>query len=114
MPRSFCGDSDAGHLYLAQIRHVIEEIDRVEETIASMHHEPNNIGLIRNWALAGMGIAVLPDFLAAPDLAAGRLRELLADYRLEELEMNVVYPSRRHFPRNARLFIDHLIDHFVR
>lgn len=73
----------------------------------------NNVGLIRNWALSGMGIAVLPDFLVKSDLDDGRLLALLPGYRLEALEMNVAYPSRRHFPRKARLFVDHLIDHFV-
>lgn len=60
-----------------------------------------------------MGIAVLPDFLVKSDLDDGRLLALLPGYRLEALEMNVAYPSRRHFPRKARLFVDHLIDHFV-
>lgn len=236
--------TDAGHLYLAQMRHVIEEIDRVEEAIASTHHEPvgslkivapvmfgmhvlgpaidsfkachpnivpevtlvdrhvdlvsegfdvglllsqhisnstlvkrlltrlklvvcasaqylerrgapahphdlaahaclafhsdfageylsfdhghahltvhpnksassNNLGLIRSWALAGMGVAVLPDFLVEAELGDGRLQALLPDYRLEELQMNIAYPSRRHFPRKARLFVDHLVEHFV-
>ncbi|AFQ47225.1 LysR family transcriptional regulator [Burkholderia cepacia GG4] len=74
----------------------------------------NNIGLIRRWTMSGMGIAVLSDFLVEPDLADGRLLTLLPDYRLEALEMNIAYPSRRHFPRKVRLFVDHLIEHFVR
>jgi len=49
--------TDAGHLYLAQIRHVIDEIDRVEETIASMHHEP--IGSLKIAAPVMFGMHVL-------------------------------------------------------
>jgi len=49
--------TDAGHLYLAQIRHVIDEIDRVEDTIASMHHEP--IGSLKIAAPVMFGMHVL-------------------------------------------------------
>lgn len=59
--------TDAGHLYLAQIRHVIDEIDRVEDTIASMHHEP--IGSLKIAAPVMFGMHVL-----APAIDAFKMR----------------------------------------
>jgi DNA-binding transcriptional LysR family regulator len=74
----------------------------------------NNLGLIRQLALNDMGIAILPDFLIQDDLRAGQLIPVLESFSIPELEMNIAYPSRRHFPRKTRLFIDHVIEHFSR
>ena len=41
----------------------------------------NNSELVRDAALAGLGIALLPDFSAAAALRAGRLKEVLAPWR---------------------------------
>ena len=39
------------------------------------------IGAIRDWVLRGRGIAVLPCYFVGPDLAAGRLVELVPEVR---------------------------------
>ncbi|WP_231716689.1 LysR family transcriptional regulator [Burkholderia ubonensis] len=73
----------------------------------------NNLGLLRQLALNDMGIAILPAYLVDQDIREHRLVPLLDDYRLPDLEMNIAYPSRRHFPRKARLFVDHVLEHFA-
>ncbi|WP_431820392.1 LysR family transcriptional regulator [Burkholderia sp. F1] len=73
----------------------------------------NNLGLLRQLALNDMGIAILPAYLVDQDIREHRLVPLLDDYRLPDLEMNIAYPSRRHFPRKARLFVDHALEHFA-
>lgn len=73
----------------------------------------NNLGLIRQFALNGMGVAILPRFLVEDDLRDGRLLPLLGGYCVDDLEMNIAYPSRRHFPRKTRLFVDHVIEYFT-
>ncbi|AXF21633.1 LysR family transcriptional regulator [Burkholderia pyrrocinia] len=73
----------------------------------------NNMGLIRQFVLDGMGVAILPSFLVEQDIRDGRLLPLLDGYRIQDLEMNIAYPSRRHFPRKARLFVDHVLEHFA-
>ncbi|WP_323118980.1 LysR family transcriptional regulator [Burkholderia alba] len=72
----------------------------------------NNIGLIRQFVLNDMGIAVLPNFLVDDDIRDGHLIPILRDFSIPDLEMNIAYPSRRHFPRKTRLFIDHVLEHF--
>ncbi len=59
-------------------------------------------------ALAGMGIAFLPDFLVETDLRAGRLVQLFPDVGGGELPIHLVYPHRRHLAARVRLFIDRL------
>lgn len=72
----------------------------------------NNSEMLRQFALLGMGVAILPSYLIGRDLASGRLVELLGDYRLPEIEITIVYPSRLHLPAKVRTFVDHLVEHF--
>ncbi|EPG2413613.1 LysR family transcriptional regulator [Klebsiella pneumoniae] len=59
-------------------------------------------------ALAGMGIAFLPSFLAEPDVCAGRLLQLFPDVGGRDIPIHAVYPHRRHLAARVRLFIDRL------
>ncbi len=63
---------------------------------------------IRDMVVAGFGIAQLPRFLVADDLATGRLIAVLADLPMREVPISVLYPNRRHLPARVRLFIDRL------
>lgn len=61
---------------------------------------------IRDAAVAGLGIAYLPGFLVAGDLAAGRLRRVLPGLEPAEVEITALYPSRRLLEPRVRRFID--------
>ncbi|WP_025598657.1 LysR family transcriptional regulator [Burkholderia sp. WSM2230] len=80
---------------------------RTANTIAA-----NNSEMLRQFALLGMGVAILPSYLIGRDLASGRLVELLGDYSLPEIEITIAYPSRLHLPAKVRTFVDHLVEHF--
>lgn len=70
-----------------------------------------NSEVLREAALAGLGIALLPDFSAAPAVRAGRLRELLPDWRPAGFFGDGIYaihPWSSSTPRPVRLFIEHL------
>lgn len=57
-------------------------------------------------ALAGAGIVYLPEDLARDDLAAGRLVQVLPEWRTLTLPINIVYPSRRLVPRRVTALMD--------
>ncbi|MFE1599001.1 LysR family transcriptional regulator [Methylobacterium sp. ID0610] len=59
-------------------------------------------------ARAGGGFCVLPDFLIAGDLAAGRLVHLLPDWSLPRGGVYIVYPAGRFRPRKVTAFVDML------
>ncbi|MEI2807630.1 MAG: LysR family transcriptional regulator [Albidovulum sp.] len=63
-------------------------------------------------AEAGLGLALVPDFVAAPALAAGRVRALLTDCGDEPLGVFALYPPGRHLAARVRVLIDHLAGHF--
>lgn len=69
---------------------------------------------IRDAAVAGLGIALLPEFLVADDLATGRLRQVLADVRTDHVRIAALYPSKRLLEPRVRRFIDLLNDELER
>ena len=62
----------------------------------------------RQAALHDSGIVLQPSFLVGEDVEAGRLVELMPEYRSIELGIYAVYASRQHVSPKVRLLIDHL------
>lgn len=68
----------------------------------------NSFVLLRELALLGHGICVLPDYLCAEALRSGRLVEVLPQFSLEPVPVFVVFPSRKLLPMRVRKFLDYL------
>lgn len=66
----------------------------------------NNLLALRDAALAGLGIARLPLWMAAPDLDAGALRPVLTGFPPPPFAIHAVFPTPRRIPAKARLFAD--------
>ncbi|MBX3193072.1 MAG: LysR family transcriptional regulator [Labilithrix sp.] len=67
---------------------------------------------LREAALAGLGIAMLPELLVFEDLAAGRLHRVLDDFQTIELGVHALHPHGRLPPASVRAFLDHLASWF--
>jgi DNA-binding transcriptional LysR family regulator len=65
-------------------------------------------------ALADQGIIFQPSFLVGPDIRAGRLVELLPEYRGPLMDIQALYPSRRHLSSKVRAMVDFLAQAFER
>jgi DNA-binding transcriptional LysR family regulator len=63
---------------------------------------------LREAALAGLGIVMLPELLVADDLAAGRLHRVLDDFLTGDLAVHALHPHGRRAPASVRAFLDHL------
>lgn len=68
----------------------------------------NSGDVCRAVALAHQGIVLQPAFLVGDDVAAGELVEVMPGYRVRELGIYAVYPSRKHLLPKVRLLIDYL------
>lgn len=66
----------------------------------------DNIHAICNAALEGIGVGLVSAWMVREHLAAGRLVELLPEWRASSLPVSVVYPYARHYPARLRLFVD--------
>jgi DNA-binding transcriptional LysR family regulator len=72
----------------------------------------NNGDILRDAALAGLGIANLPTFLVGPDIAAARLSVVLPATQPASLAIYALYAPNRYLAAKTRLFIDFLAARF--
>ena len=63
-------------------------------------------------AEAGLGLAYVPDFVAAASVRAGWVRALLGDNGDEPYGVFALYPPGRHLAAKVRVLVDHLVRHF--
>ncbi len=63
-------------------------------------------------AVAGQGIVLQPGFLVRKDLDAGRLVELMPEYRSTELGVYAVYPTRKFVTPRVRALVEFLVSAF--
>ncbi|MEM9355716.1 MAG: LysR family transcriptional regulator [Pseudomonadota bacterium] len=74
-----------------------------------------NAVALRDAARAGLGVALLADWLVADDLAQGRLVDAFPKHQVTATRFDtaawIVYPSRRFVPARVRTMIDFLRQH---
>ncbi|MDE1160261.1 MAG: LysR family transcriptional regulator [Neorhizobium sp.] len=63
-------------------------------------------------ALAGLGIARLPSFIAGPPLKEGKLQPLFSSMEEDRFGIFVLYPPARHLALKVRVLVDFLADAF--
>ncbi|MCW3610616.1 LysR family transcriptional regulator [Burkholderia cenocepacia] len=66
----------------------------------------NDIALLCEAAVSGLGIALLPRNLVSPHLESGALVQVLAGAVGAEMQIALVYPERTFLPPQVRAFID--------
>lgn len=59
-------------------------------------------------ALSGLGIAVLPKFIAIDEVENQQLVPLLTDYQFPAFNVYAVYPSREWMPAKLKVFLEYL------
>jgi DNA-binding transcriptional LysR family regulator len=72
----------------------------------------DNGDVLRQMALAGVGIIYLPTFFIGQDIAAGRLVSLLPPFALLDSALQAIYPPGRHLSPKVRVFVDFLAETF--
>ena len=77
------------------------------------HYACDNWEVLREWALAGLGVALKSTWDVRRHLADGTLVSLLPGYDFSsEVAIYAIYPHRRHLPAKTRVFIDYLSESF--
>ncbi|MFQ3229661.1 LysR family transcriptional regulator [Reinekea sp.] len=72
----------------------------------------NNGDFLLQMAKSGLGIVMLPTFIAWQALKQGELEKVLPNYQIPSLNGYCLYPKNRFLPARARMFIDFLVDRF--
>jgi DNA-binding transcriptional LysR family regulator len=92
----------------------VAEDGHVETVTLEPAYSVNNAVMLRQAALADMGITILPENHVAADLSEGTLVRVLASYQIKgaDKEVSLVYPGRRHVSAKTRSFVDFTVDYF--
>ena len=69
----------------------------------------NNGEAMRDMAIEGLGVAILPAFLAMAPIREGKLERILPDAQTRNLPIVAVWPPVSPMPQKLRQFIDYLI-----
>jgi DNA-binding transcriptional LysR family regulator len=70
----------------------------------------NNSLLLRSFLTAGVGVALIPEFIVSEDLRSGAVVKILPGFQTEPLHLLLMRPQDRQPPRRVSLFIDALVD----
>jgi len=73
----------------------------------------NNGELLRDAAIAGMGVTYLPTFIVGLALADGRLVNVLEEWTPPALQLSAVYPQHRQVARPVQGFVSFLRERLV-
>ncbi len=85
--------------------------ERAQVSVSS-HLSANDATALLRAALAGGGVALQPSYLANPHIADGSLQAVLADWKLPDMAIYALYPSRKHLSPAVRALLDYLVGRF--
>jgi len=71
----------------------------------------NNMEAMLGAAVAGLGIAYMPDFLARDALRRGELQRVLAAHLVRQGQFSALWPSSRQLSPKVRAFVDFASEH---
>ncbi len=80
----------------------------VETVTVSGPIEVNSPSACMQAVKAGLGISILPDFVACPLMRSGEIVPLFEDLMPDDAGIYAVYPHRRYLPAKVRAFVDFL------
>ncbi len=76
------------------------------------HLRSNSLSAVLDAATAGMGLAILPWYVAGPSVAGGKVDPVMVDHRLPKQDLHAVFPSPKQVPAKVTQFIDWLSGEF--
>ncbi len=99
------------HEYLRHHWHVNTSSGVLDVPIVSKVVSNSGV-LLRDLALAGMGIVLRPSYSLGDDLRSGRLVQVLPGFDMGQVVMSMVYPSRRLLSAKVRSFAEFISARF--
>ena len=73
----------------------------------------NNGEILKDAAVNGLGIVMLPNFIVEKELNKGNLEIILPDYHPSKLTLCAIYPANRHLSTKVQLFTQFLQESFA-
>ena len=67
---------------------------------------------LKDAAVEGMGIILVPSFIAYKEIELGTLVPVLEGYKTPQIDAYAIYPQTRHLSQRVRAFVDFLVKRF--
>jgi DNA-binding transcriptional LysR family regulator len=100
------------HAFGTRAEYRLNQASRLTSVAVTGPLSGNETVMLRQAALAGAGIAMLPTYFVREEIAQGTLVRLLPDHEPEALGIHAVYLSRQHQPLPLKLLIEFLAERF--
>ncbi|WP_206997711.1 LysR family transcriptional regulator [Trinickia mobilis] len=69
----------------------------------------NSLAVLRQLAVSGLGLAVIPDIHVQADVGSGSLVKVMTDWALDPVEVNLLMSHRELLPARIRSFVDFMV-----
>lgn len=86
--------------------------DQLIKTKIIAYLKASNGEFLRDAAVDGLGIILMPTFIVYKEIERGALVPLLTEYKFPQLAAYAIYPQTRHLSQRVRAFVDFLAKRF--
>jgi len=83
-----------------------------ESVMVNSRFTSNNRDILNAASLAHLGLAITFLWPNEEHIKQGRLKVVLPDYQIPDMEIYAIYPERRYIPQKVKIFIDYLCSRF--
>ncbi|MBP59720.1 MULTISPECIES: LysR family transcriptional regulator [Idiomarina] len=107
-------DLDEHRCFTGTVKQWRFRVDGKLETVRPESYLHCNNGLaLRDAAIKGLGLAMLPDYYVTESLENGQLEEVLADFRQPDDGIWALYPENRQVIPKVRVLLDYLSEKLI-
>jgi len=92
--------------------HLIDTDGKPIKTPIQLYLKASSGEFLRQAAVDGLGIVLMPVFIVYKEIEQGKLVPLFTEYRLPNLNAYAIYPPTRHLSQRVRVFVDFLVKRF--
>jgi DNA-binding transcriptional LysR family regulator len=91
---------------------LIDAQNKLKKVKIQPYLKASNGEFLRDAAVAGLGITLMPTFIVHKALKSGVLIPLLTTYRRPQIDAYAIYPQTHHLSQRVRVFVDFLVKRF--
>jgi len=112
-PEDLAGHDCLPYAHSRQVQWQFRQGGKAQAIQVTGRMRANNGELLRDAAIAGMGVTYLPTFIVGQALADGRLVNVLEEWTPPALQLSAVYPQHRQVARPVQGFVSFLRERLV-
>lgn len=92
--------------------HLVDAKGDVIKTKINPYIKSTTGEFLRDAAVNGQGIILVPSFIAYKEIERGELVPLFTEYKPPQIDAFAIYPQTRHLSKRVRAFVDFLVKRF--